>query len=79
MTAKQFVRQYVKKDVLKAIQIVGKKIGWKSLKRDLLNGIIPFVSIAMSWISNMVATRKLARQALDKFERWSDEQRYAEE
>ena len=71
--ARKLVRQYIKKDVLKAIKTLGQKVGVKILQKDLINGVVPFASIVISWYSNAALSRLLARQAMREFGSWGTE------
>jgi len=63
----KMIKQYIKKEVLKTIQDLGKKIGVKILQRTIIKYAVPLVSIGIGSSWNYTSTKavgKIARRHL---------------
>jgi hypothetical protein len=63
------VRQYIRKEVLEFLQQIAKKLGYKLLRRTIINAVVPGVSIAIGAFWNKKTTRKVGEIAIEHFKK----------
>ncbi|AHF08612.1 hypothetical protein [Desulfitobacterium metallireducens] len=61
--ARKAVKEVVKKEVLKAIQDIGKKLAVKIIQKTIVNSAVPVASIGIGSIWNYTATKAVGKLA----------------
>jgi uncharacterized protein (DUF697 family) len=61
------VRKYIRTEVLEFLQQIAKKLGYKLLRRTIINGVVPGASIAIGAFWNNKTTRKVGEIAIEHF------------
>jgi uncharacterized protein (DUF697 family) len=68
------VRKYIRTEVLEFLQQIAKKLGYKLLRRTIINTVVPGASIAIGALWNNKTTRKVGEIAVEHFKKRSEAQ-----
>jgi hypothetical protein len=66
--AEATIRKYIRKEVLETLKRIAKKLGYKLLRRSLINAAVPGVSILIGARWNKKATKMVGKIAVRHFE-----------
>jgi uncharacterized protein (DUF697 family) len=64
-----WARRMLWKEVLEFLQQIAKKLGYKLLRRTIINAVVPGVSIAIGAVWNKKTTSKVGEIAIEHFKK----------